>query len=117
MDKQNIEKNKQAHIESPKPINSFQDVISGVITPKITAITSKIGSLSGSFLGGGSSNGNGDHGNGNGGSGGLGGIVSSLLRLSGPILTSSAGSGGSSSNGHGSGSGFDDDDDFKDDFN
>lgn len=97
LDKQNIEKNKQHNIESPKPINSFQDLISGVITPKITAITGKIGSLSGSFLGG--SSGGGD---GSGSGGGLGNIVSSLLRLSGPLLA--GGSGGLSGGSGGSGS-------------
>jgi len=111
LDHQNIEKNKQHHIESPKPINSFQDLISAVITPKITAITSKIGSLSGSFLGGSSGNGS-PGGSSDGGSGGLGGIVSSLLRLSGPLLTSSAGSGGSTNT-----NSVDDDDFNDDDFN
>lgn len=108
LDKQNIEKNKQHHIESPKPISNFQDLISSVITPKITAITSKIGSLSGSFLGGSSGGSNGD---GHGASGGgLGGVVSSLLRLSGPLLTSSAGGGSSSGGSHSND--LDDDDDF-----
>ncbi|XP_063706487.1 uncharacterized protein LOC134835538 [Culicoides brevitarsis] len=94
LDKQNIAKNKQHNIESPKPINNFQDLISGVITPKITAITGKIGSLSGGFLGGSSGGGSSD---GSGSGGGLGNIVSSLLRLSGPLLA--GGSGGSSGGG------------------
>ncbi|XP_053678351.1 uncharacterized protein LOC128728735 [Anopheles nili] len=96
LDHANIEKNKQHHIEPPKPVPDFQSLISSVITPKVQFITSKIGSLSGSFLGG-SSGGHGgddDH-HGNGGSGGapqLGNIVSSLLKLSGPILSGSSGS-------------------------
>uniref|UniRef100_A0A182I9U6 Uncharacterized protein n=1 Tax=Anopheles arabiensis TaxID=7173 RepID=A0A182I9U6_ANOAR len=96
LDHANIEKNKQHHIEPPKPVPDFQSLISSVITPKVQFITSKIGSLSGSFLGG-SSGGHGgddDH-HGNGGGGGapqLGNIVSSLLKLSGPILSGSSGS-------------------------
>lgn len=109
LDRQNIEKNKQHKIESPKPINNFQDLISAVITPKITAITSKIGSLSGSFLGG-SSGGSGGSSSG-GSQGGLGNIVSSLLRLSGPLLTSSSGGGGAG----GTNTNSVDDDDFNDD--
>ncbi|XP_052865103.1 serine, glycine, tyrosine and glutamine-rich protein [Anopheles cruzii] len=102
LDHANIEKNKQHHIEAPKPVPDFQSLISSVITPKVQFITSKIGSLSGSFLGGssggGGGHGNGDgddgHGNGGGGSGApqLGNIVSSLLKLSGPILSGSSGS-------------------------
>ncbi|XP_035903308.1 uncharacterized protein LOC118508021 isoform X1 [Anopheles stephensi] len=97
LDHANIEKNKQHHIEPPKPVPDFQSLISSVITPKVQFITSKIGSLSGSFLGGSSGGGHGgddDH-HGNGGGGGapqLGNIVSSLLKLSGPILSGSSGS-------------------------
>ncbi|KAG4080043.1 hypothetical protein HA402_006355 [Bradysia odoriphaga] len=94
LDKQNIIKNKQHHIEVPVPIKSFQGLIQAVISPKITAITSKIGSLSGAFGSSGSSGGGGD-GDGHAGGGasaGLGGIVSSFLKLSGPILSSSSGS-------------------------
>uniref|UniRef100_A0A182KE26 Uncharacterized protein n=1 Tax=Anopheles christyi TaxID=43041 RepID=A0A182KE26_9DIPT len=97
LDHANIEKNKQHHIEAPKPVPDFQSLISSVITPKVQFITSKIGSLSGSFLGGSSGGGHGgddDH-HGNGGGGGapqLGNIVSSLLKLSGPILSGSSGS-------------------------
>lgn len=109
LDRQNIAKNKEANIETPKPITNFQDLISGVITPKITAITGKIGSLSGSFLGG--SSGGADSADGGSG-GGLGNIVSSLLRLSGPLLAggsgSSSGGGSTSSNTLSS----DEDDDF-----
>lgn len=111
MDRQNVEKNKQHNIETPKPINNFQDLISGVITPKITAITGKIGSLSGSFLGSSSgSAGSGSDSNGSGG--GLGNIVSSLLRLSGPLLA--GGSGGSSGTAGASSNSLssDEDDDF-----
>lgn len=102
LDQQNIEKNRQHHIESPKPITSFQTLVSSVITPKVQFITSKIGSLSGGLLGGssgGSGGGNGDdHGNGSPAAPGLGGVVSSLLKLSGPILSgSSGGNGGSNS--------------------
>lgn len=98
MDKSNIEKNKQHNIVSPQPIPNFQTLISAVITPKISAITQKFGSLSGSFLGGssggGSTDGNGDGNSGSGGSGSaLGGIVSSLFKLSGPILSASTGLG------------------------
>uniref|UniRef100_A0A182TA86 Uncharacterized protein n=1 Tax=Anopheles maculatus TaxID=74869 RepID=A0A182TA86_9DIPT len=97
LDHANIEKNKQHHIEPPKPVPDFQSLISSVITPKVQFITSKIGSLSGSFLGGssgGGHSGDDDH-HGNGGGGGapqLGNIVSSLLKLSGPILSGSSGS-------------------------
>ncbi|XP_037029553.1 uncharacterized protein LOC119069574 isoform X1 [Bradysia coprophila] len=93
LDKQNIIKNKQHHIEVPVPIKSFQGLIQAVISPKITAITSKIGSLSGAFGSSGSSGGgDGDGHAGGGASAGLGGIVSSFLKLSGPILSSSSGS-------------------------
>ncbi|XP_049538389.1 uncharacterized protein LOC125952740 isoform X2 [Anopheles darlingi] len=98
LDHANIEKNKQHHIEPPKPVPDFQSLISSVITPKVQFITSKIGSLSGSFLGGSSGGGHGDDsdGHGSGGSGApqLGNIVSSLLKLSGPILSGSSGGGG-----------------------
>uniref|UniRef100_A0A182MX03 Uncharacterized protein n=1 Tax=Anopheles culicifacies TaxID=139723 RepID=A0A182MX03_9DIPT len=93
LDHANIEKNKQHHIEPPKPVPDFQSLISSVITPKVQFITSKIGSLSGSFLGGSSGGHGGDddhHGNG-GGAPQLGNIVSSLLKLSGPILSGSSG--------------------------
>lgn len=100
LDHANIEKNKQYHIESPKPITSFQTLVSSVITPKVQFFTSKIGAFSGGLLGGssGSSNGDSDHGNGNGSPAapGLGGVVSSLLKLSGPILSGSSGSNGGS---------------------
>ncbi|XP_053698067.1 uncharacterized protein LOC128745105 [Sabethes cyaneus] len=105
LDHANIEKNKQYHIESPKPIGDLSSLISSVITPKVQFITSKIGSLSSGLLGGlsagGSSGGNGhdnDHGNGNGNGAppALGGVVSSLLKLSGPILSGSSGANGGS---------------------
>lgn len=106
LDHVNIEKNRQHHIESPKPITSFQSLVSSVITPKVQFITSKIGSFSGGFIGGassGSSGGKGhdgddDHGNGSPASPGLGGVVSSLLKLSGPILSGSSGGNGGGSN-------------------
>ncbi|XP_055614406.1 uncharacterized protein LOC129760766 [Uranotaenia lowii] len=101
LDQANIEKNKQYHIESPKPITSFQTLVSSVITPKVQFITGKIGSLSGSLLGGssgGSSGGSDEHGNGSPAAPGLGGVVSSLLKLSGPILSGSSGGGNGGSN-------------------
>lgn len=136
MDKGNIEKNKQHNIPSPVPIRSFQDLISGIITPKISALTQTFGSLSSGLLGGvgGASSGggglggiaslsSGSSGSSSGGSnsggssdddfgddaGGapaqaanpLGGIVSSVLRLSGPILSASLGGGAGSSGGLG----------------
>ncbi|XP_055523749.1 uncharacterized protein LOC129717684 isoform X2 [Wyeomyia smithii] len=102
LDHANIEKNKQYHIESPKPIGDLSQLISSVITPKVQFITQKFGSLSSGLLGGfsGGSNGDGhsdEHGNGN-APPALGGVVSSLLKLSGPILSgSSGGNGGSNS--------------------
>lgn len=115
MDKSNIEKNKQHGIEPPQPVPSFQALISGIITPKISAITQKFGSLSSGVLGGsagssssGSSGGNGlsssssddgDDASGGSAAGGLGGILSSVLRLSGPILSASLGGGAGSSGG------------------
>lgn len=108
LDKSNIAKNKEAGIESPKPINSFQQLISAVITPKVQAITSKFGHLSG-FIGGASGGLSGGHGSSDGGSGqsaGIGNVLSSLLRLSGPILSGS--SGGAQ---HSTTDDFDDDDD------
>lgn len=94
----------------PAPIHSFQDLISGVISPKISAITQKFGSLSSGILGsssgsasGGSSasGGHSDGGDENGGSaaGGLSGIISAVLRLSGPLIASVLGGGGASSGG------------------
>lgn len=118
MDKGNIEKNRQLGIETPQPIPSFQALISGVIGPKISAITQKLGGLSSgglsSVLGGSSgssssgSSGSGsqsesetdDSGSGGSaaGAGGLSNILSSVLRLSGPLLSSSLGGGASSGN-------------------
>ncbi|XP_065091332.1 uncharacterized protein LOC135712293 [Ochlerotatus camptorhynchus] len=102
LDHANIEKNKQYHIESPKPITSFQTLVSSVITPKVQFFTSKLGSFSGGLLGGSSGGSNGhsnddsDHGNGGQAAPGLGGVLSSLLKLSGPILSGSSGSNGGS---------------------
>lgn len=125
MDQQNIAKNKLHNIEAPKPITTFQDLITAVITPKITGLTQKLGSLSGSFLGGAgggsgsflgggsagglSSGGASDESGQSAGPGGLGGILSSVLRLSGPLLSSS--SGGAASGGTKDTSAEDDDDD------
>ncbi|XP_059616693.1 uncharacterized protein LOC132261759 [Phlebotomus argentipes] len=96
LDQTNVAKNKQYGIEPPPQINSLQSLISAVITPKIQAITSKFGSLSGSFLGGsgtGFATAGGDAGDASGGGSGFGGILTSLLRFSGPILSSSSGGG------------------------
>ncbi|XP_055713226.1 uncharacterized protein LOC129807769 isoform X2 [Phlebotomus papatasi] len=95
LDQTNIAKNKQLGIESPPQINSLQSLISAVITPKIQAITNKFGGLSGSFLGGsgtGFATSGGETGDdASGGGNGFGGILTSLLRFSGPILSSSSG--------------------------
>lgn len=100
MDQQNIAKNKLHNIEAPKPITSFQDLITAVITPKISGITQKLSGLSGSFLGGAAggssaggslSGGSSDESGQSASPGGLGGILSSVLRLSGPLLSSSSG--------------------------
>lgn len=45
-------KNKAAGIEPPVPVNSLQQLLQAVISPKIAAITSKFGALSGSSAGG-----------------------------------------------------------------
>lgn len=100
LDRTNIEKNRQANIVVPAPIPDFQSLISAIIQPKIRAITGKIGSLSGAFLGG--SGAGGDNGAGAGGNG-LSNILGSVLRLSGPILGSSAGGGAGASAGAGAG--------------
>ena len=124
MDKGNIEKNKQHNIVAPEPIPNFQALISGIISPKITALTQTFGSLSSGVLGGssggssGSSSGNGHSDDASGGSaaGGLGGILSSVLRLSGPILSASIGGGAGSSGSAGSTDSFDLPKDGDDDF-
>ncbi|XP_058814010.1 uncharacterized protein LOC131677927 [Topomyia yanbarensis] len=103
LDHANIEKNKQYHIESPKPIPSFQSLVNSVITPKVQFITHKIGALSGGFLGGLSGSNGGGHGDDHDDHGkapNLGGVVSSLLKLSGPILSGSSGSYGGNSVSH-----------------
>lgn len=113
-DQANIAKNKAAGIEPPVPVNSLQQLLQAVISPKIAAITSKFGALSGSSAGG-----IGGLSGGFGGSGipvasdddsdsnetadlneagvpiqsaGSGNIVTSFLKLSGPLLSSSSGS-------------------------
>lgn len=115
-DAANVAKNKAAGIEPPVPINSLQQLLQAVISPKIAAITSKFGALSGSSAGGlgGLSGG---FGGSSGGipvatdddsdsnetadlneagvpvaSAGSGNIVTSFLKLSGPLLSSSSGS-------------------------
>lgn len=98
-------KNQQHGIVAPVPIANFQSLIQAVITPKIQSLTSTIGGLSGSLGGvfGGSSGGgasggaagaDGDAAPAGGASAGIGGILSSFLRLSGPILSSSSQSAG-----------------------
>lgn len=104
-------KNKAAGIEPPVPVNSLQQLLQAVISPKIAAITSKFGALSGSSAGslgglsGGFSGGapvatdddsdSDEHADLNEAgapiaSGGSGNIISSFLKLSGPILSSSS---------------------------
>jgi hypothetical protein len=128
LDKTNIEKNRQHKIEPPMPVPNFQALISGVITPKISAITQTFGSLSSGVLGGsagssgslsggstGGSSSTDDDGESTGGgsqAGGLGGILSSVLRLSGPILSASLGGGAGSSGSSGFDSTTEADDDF-----
>lgn len=104
-------KNKAAGIEPPVPVNSLQQLLQAVISPKIAAITSKFGALSGSSAGGlgglsggfsgGAAPGSDDSGDSDENadlneagapiaSGGSGNIISSFLKLSGPILSSSS---------------------------
>jgi len=111
LDQTNIAKNEQYGIEAPKPITSLQSLLQAVISPKIAAITTKFGSLSGASSGGAggfslsAGTGNtpttdadsddlGEDGalsaGGSGSSAGVGGLLSSFLRLSGPILSSSS---------------------------
>lgn len=104
LDKQNIVKNAQHNIVAPVPIPDIPTLIQAVVSPKIQAITQTIGGLSGGLggLGGlfGSSSGGGGGASGAGGedgspsgssaSAGIGGVLSSILRLSGPILSSSS---------------------------
>lgn len=112
LDKQNIVKNAQHNIVAPVPIPDIPTLIQAVVSPKIQAITQTIGSLSGGGLGGGlgglfgsSSSGSagstgggadgedgGSSSGGGGASAGIGGVLSSILRLSGPILSSSSSS-------------------------
>ncbi|KAG5684729.1 hypothetical protein PVAND_013943 [Polypedilum vanderplanki] len=108
LDKTNIEKNKALGIEPPAPVPNFQALISGIITPKISAVSQKFAGLSSGVLGSssGSSSGgsggagageDGEDGSGTGGgsAGGISSILSSVLRLSGPILSASLGGGSS----------------------
>lgn len=111
----NAAKNAQYGIVAPAPINSLQELLQAVIQPKIAAITGKFGALSGAFAGsfGGSSgiggapagglavesDTDGDDSSDLDGaapvaaSGGSGNILGSILKLSGPILSSSSASG------------------------
>jgi len=108
-DATNVAKNQAAGITAPVPITSLQQLLSAVIQPKIAAITSKFGALSGSSAGGlGGLSGGGavpipasdsddseDHAElSDDGApiavGGSGNIISSFLKLSGPILSSSS---------------------------
>lgn len=108
MDQTNVAKNKEYGIEVPAPITSLQSLIQAVISPKIAAITKKFTSLSSGAssgsLGGSAGVAVGDDGetenaelsNADGSSSvssaGSGGILSSFLKLSGPILSSSSSS-------------------------
>lgn len=106
-DQTNIAKNKAAGIEAPAPISSLQQLLQAVISPKIAAITQKFGALSGSSAGGiGGLSGGGsvpvpspddddtaelsDDAGAPIASAGSGNIISSFLKLSGPILSSSS---------------------------
>lgn len=113
-DQANIAKNKAAGIEPPTPVTSLQQLLQAVISPKIAAITSKFGALSGSSAGGlgglsggfsggpvpvpsadddDSSDDHADLGDDGGApiaSAGSGNLISSFLKLSGPILSSSS---------------------------
>lgn len=112
----NVAKNAQYGIAPPPPINSLQELLQAVIQPKIAAITGKFGALSGAFAGsfGGSSgfgqaqagglavesdtDGDPDSSDLDGAapvavSSGSGNILGSILKLSGPILSSSSASG------------------------
>ncbi|XP_031625589.1 uncharacterized protein LOC116342210 [Contarinia nasturtii] len=116
-DETNVAKNKAAGIEPPAPISSLQQLLQAVIQPKLAVITSKFGALSGSSAGGLGSLSGGSSGGLSGGapvpspdsddshadlndddtgapvvSGGSGNILSSFLKLSGPILSSSSSS-------------------------
>lgn len=104
-------KNKAAGIEPPAPVNSLQQLLQAVISPKIAAITSKFGALSGSSAGGlgglsggfsggaptiddsgdSSEHADLDEAGAPVASAGSGNIISSFLKLSGPILSSSSG--------------------------
>lgn len=116
LDKQNIVKNAQHNIVPPPKIPDLPTLVQAVVSPKIQAITQTIGGLSGGLGGGlgsvfgsssGGSSGGSSNGSGSGGglgedgedggspagssaSAGIGGILSSILRLSGPILSSSS---------------------------
>ncbi|XP_055297946.1 uncharacterized protein LOC129566225 [Sitodiplosis mosellana] len=113
-DATNAAKNAAAGITPPVPITSLQQLLSAVIQPKIAAITAKFGALSGSSAGGLGGLSGGSSGGGNVpvpspdsddatddhadlsddgavvASGGSGNIISSFLKLSGPILSSSS---------------------------
>jgi len=108
LDAANVAKNKEYGIEPPVPINSLQALLQAVIAPKIAAISSKFGAFSGGSGGFGASSGgtgagasvddDGEHaeiasdGSSAGSAGGSGHILSSVLKLSGPILSSSSAS-------------------------
>lgn len=113
-DAANAAKNAQYGIVAPPPINSLQQLLQAVISPKIAAITSKFSTLSGASTGGfGGSSGFGgapaaavqsedsdsdQDADLDGGVpapaalGGSGNILGSFLKLSGPILSSSSAS-------------------------
>lgn len=99
LDRFNIQKNRQYNIVAPKPINTLQDLINGIVSPKIQELTAQFSHLSGSLLGGGSSGSSSGGGDASAQSGGLGNILSSVFRLSGPILSGSSGGGGAAAGG------------------
>lgn len=112
LDAANVAKNKEYGIEAPVPVNSLGALLQAVLAPKLQFISSKFGALSGGFSSGssfGASSGSptaagadGDLENAElsedgsvsaGGSPlGSGSIVTSVFKLSGPILSSSAAS-------------------------
>lgn len=104
MDQQNIAKNKQYGIETPKdPVTSFGTVFSSVISnklqqagPIISIVTSKLGGLSGgSSSAGKDTDSYGD----NGGNGGSGGSAGGFLGTIGALLGGASGSGSKGNNG------------------
>ncbi|CAD7091099.1 unnamed protein product [Hermetia illucens] len=84
LEQANIEKNKQYNITVPPPINDFQTLITAVVSPKITALTSKLTGITAGIFGA-NTNGNSPAAQ------GLGQIVTKVLGFSGPIFQGSVG--------------------------